>query len=172
MSSSVEIERKFLVRGSQWRDHVKRSIVYRQGYVANSPAASVRVRIGDEGARLNLKGTTVGVSRREFEYAIPVEDAGIILDELCDGPLVEKTRHLVEVGDHEWEIDEFAGANAGLIVAEIELAHENEAFERPAWAGTEVSEDVRFYNARLAKAPFSAWPEPERASVLAAMEGA
>lgn len=145
-----EIERKFLVEGDGWRTGVTRSRVFRQGYLAQTPHVSVRVRLGEGEARLTIKGAEAGTSRAEFEYAIPAGDARELLA-LREGIVIEKTRHDVPAGgDTMWEIDEFAGALAGLVLAEIELADETQAFERPAWLGREVTDDPRYYNAALA----------------------
>ena len=157
---ATEIERKFLVVGEDWRGAVVSSTRYRQGYLTPGPGrCSVRVRVGGGRARLNIKGATVGVSRPEYEYAIPVDEAEEMLDALCSGPLVEKTRHLVDHGGHRWEIDVFEGENAGLVVAEVELTDPDEALELPAWAGEDVSGQVRYYNAALAETPYSRWPD-------------
>lgn len=128
-----------------------------QGYLASDRRCSIRVRVAGEHAWLNLKGATLGVERAEFEYAIPAPDAREILATLCSGPVIEKTRWYVRHGRHTWEIDEFAGENAGLIVAEIELDSADEPFERPAWLGEEVSHDPRYYNVRLVEHPYSRW---------------
>lgn len=157
---AVEIERKFLVTNDGWRAAVKKSGYYRQGYLANmSGNASVRVRIADDHANLNIKSMTLGVTRQEYEYEIPLQDAREMLDNLCIGPVIEKTRHLVDHGDHTWEIDVFNGDNDGLIVAEIELSSEDESFELPAWAGKEVSDDKRYYNVCLAQHPYKEWKD-------------
>ena len=158
----VEIEHKFLVSDEGWRAEISRSVVFRQGYLSSDPGCSVRVRIGGDEARLNIKSATIGVRRSEFEYAIPAGDASQILDELCAGPLVEKTRHFVRFAGREWEIDEFAGDNAGLVVAEIELEDEDEGFERPPWVGADVSGEPRYYNQRLAEYPYTRWSDAER----------
>jgi adenylate cyclase len=155
----TEIERKFLVLSDAWRNEVKSSIVMRQGYLSESAAASVRVRIAGDKANLNIKSATLGVWRREYEYEIPVKEAEEILDHLCRKPMIEKTRHHVFYGDHLWEIDVFVGDNAGLIVAEIELKEETEPFERPEWLGKEVSHDHRYYNVCLVKHPYRDWKE-------------
>ena len=155
---ATEIERKFLVTDDAWRAHVTATTRYRQGYLAGGrESASVRVRIGDGAAHLNIKGATVGVSRAEYEYAIPLADAEEMLDTLCTGPLVEKTRYHVEHAGHLWEVDVFEGDNAGLVVAEIELESAGESFEIPPWAGADVSHDARYYNAALARAPYNTW---------------
>lgn len=154
---AIEIERKFLVIDDRWRDGVVASTTMRQGYLTGDARGSVRLRIAGKRAHLNIKGATVGRSRLEFEYPIPLADAEQMLGELCDGPLVEKVRHLVRVGRHDWEVDVFSGANAGLVVAEIELDAVDEIFERPPWIGREVTEEVRYYNACLAKHPYREW---------------
>lgn len=152
-----EIERKFLVQDDSWRDRARDPMRIRQGYIIGSAKASVRIRIGGERAWLNLKTATVGVSRAEFDYEIPASEAEQIIDTLCVRPLIEKTRYFVEHAGHCWEVDVFEGENAGLVVAEIELGSENEPFELPAWAGEEVSQDRRYYNASLVQLPYSRW---------------
>lgn len=153
----TEIERKFLVRGDSWRDAVieQRRIV--QGYIAHTDNATVRVRVAGERATLTLKGTSHGISRSEFEYDVPVDDALLMLDELASGPVIDKVRHIAPVGRHTWEIDVFAGDNDGLVMAEVELAEAEESFEVPEWAGTEVSDDDRFFNVNLAAHPYRDW---------------
>ncbi|KRG46759.1 CYTH domain protein [Stenotrophomonas panacihumi] len=160
----IEIERKFLVTGEGWRDAAHAVVPMAQGYINDAAAmdsgaqkASVRVRIQGEAAYLNLKSRELGHTRQEFDYPIPVDDARALLA-LCVGGLVDKRRHLVRQGNHLWEVDEFLGENAGLVVAEIELDHADEAFERPAWLGEEVTDDVRYYNLALAAHPYSRWP--------------
>jgi adenylate cyclase len=154
-----EIERKFLVGSDAWRRTIIRSRRLVQGYLASIPACSIRVRLDEDGASLNIKTATLGVSRHEYDYPIPRADAEEILRHLCIKPLIEKTRHYVRAGNHTWEIDEFDGANRGLIVAEIELSSPDESFERPAWLGQEVSDDPRYYNVRLVENPYSSWPK-------------
>jgi len=151
-----EIERKFLLKNDSWREAVHESQELRQGYLCGNPRASVRVRIAGDHANLNVKSATLGLERHEFEYPIPLDDARVMLAELA-GEVIEKTRHEVRLGDHVWEIDEFAGANAGLVVAELELAYPDEPFECPAWLGEEVSDDPRYYNTELARHPYSRW---------------
>ena len=154
---ATEIERKFLVRNDRWRDDVHQSMEVRQGYLGSDERSSVRVRITDVGANINVKSATMGVSRSEYEYSIPVEDAREILRDLCRKPLLEKTRHLLRYAGHVWEIDVFSGDNSGLVVAEIELASADEPFERPPWVGDEVSGDRRYYNACLIEHPYKDW---------------
>jgi adenylate cyclase len=104
---AVEIEHKFLLATNQWREKVSRSVIYKQGYLSSQPTSSIRVRISDKQAWLNIKSATIGTQRQEFEYEIPLGDAQEILDTLCAKPIIEKTRHFVIDGDHVWEIDEF-----------------------------------------------------------------
>ncbi|MBD2058552.1 CYTH domain-containing protein [Oculatella sp. FACHB-28] len=158
---ATEIERKFLVVGDEWRKSAIGTL-YRQGYIFSDVRRTVRVRVAGEKGFLTIKGTAVGLVRPEFEYAIPTEDATLMLDTLCDRPLIEKTRHVLRQGDLTWEIDEFAGENQGLIVAEVELSDENQPVELPSWIGPEVSHDPRYFNAALAKNPFSHWKEEAR----------
>jgi adenylate cyclase len=154
---ATEIERKFLVKNDGWRAGAEPGIRFRQGYLAGGDKASVRVRVEGERGNLNIKGATLGVRREEFEYPIPLADANTMLDTLSSGRLVEKTRYCVPVGGHVWEVDVFEGDNAGLVVAEIELDHEDEPFVMPEWAGEEVSHDPRYYNVCLAQRPFKEW---------------
>jgi adenylate cyclase len=159
----VEIERKFLVIGDDWRRNVSRSERMAQGYLAGPPASrcSVRVRITGGVAHLNIKSATPGIERDEYEYEIPLADAERMLGTLA-GALVEKTRHHVEVDGHRFEIDEFLGDNAGLAIAEIELDRPDADFPRPSWLGREVSHLARFYNHDLATHPYARWSEEER----------
>lgn len=129
----------------------------RQGYLNKNGPGSIRVRIAGDQAALNIKSATLGVSRAEFEYAIPMSDAEYILDSLCLKPLIEKTRYKIKYAGHLWEIDVFAGDNAGLVVAEIELDAAEEAFHLPDWAGAEVSHDPRYYNVCLVSHPYKYW---------------
>ena len=154
---AVEIERKFLLKDDSWRRQADTGSEYRQGYLVGSKAASVRVRIEGERAFLNIKSATLGITRQEYEYPVPMADAHALLSELCEQPLIEKTRYHVMHAGHEWEIDVFKGDNAGLVVAEIELDSADAAFERPAWLGEEVSADPRYYNVCLVKNPYKNW---------------
>ncbi|MGD8207320.1 MAG: CYTH domain-containing protein [Thiohalocapsa sp.] len=154
---ATEIERKFLVNGEGWRDAVESETRVMQGYLANNQNATVRARVKGERAFLTIKGATRGVSRSEYEYEIPVADAEAMLHELSVSPPIEKTRYRVRCGAHLWELDVFAGENAGLVLAEIELGHEDESFEMPDWAGREVSDDQRYYNVNLARHPYRHW---------------
>lgn len=152
---SQEIERKFLVKDDSWRQLAVGSW-YRQGYIA-SQGATVRVRIVGNQGYLTIKGPTVNYSRAEFEYPIPLEDAQEILDTLCVRPLIEKTRYKINIDNLVWEVDEFAGANQGLILAEVELSHESQQIVLPSWIGAEVSGDPKYYNSYLVKHPFTQW---------------
>lgn len=154
---ALEIERKFLVRSDEWRREVIARELLRQGYLNSGPHCSIRARIAGEQAWLNLKARKSGMTRLEFEYPIPVAEANQILDELAQGPILEKYRHKIPAGELMWEVDEFLGANAGLIVAEIELPSEEAVFDRPTWLGEEVTEDERYYNFNLARQPYTEW---------------
>ena len=154
---AMEIERKYLVRSDEWREQVHHRIRYRQGYLANTAHCSVRVRVGGDSAHVNVKGRTVGASRLEFEYPVPLEDATIMLGDLCLPFIVEKTRYLVRYAEQEWEVDVFEADNAGLVVAEIELEHEAQAITLPPWVGEEVTDQVRYYNSSLAVTPYKRW---------------
>jgi adenylate cyclase len=161
----LEIERKFLPAADGWRAAVSGSRLYRQGYLCADAARSVRVRIAGDAACLTIKGACSALARLEFEYPLPTEDAGLLLERLADKPLVEKIRHTVPYGGLIWEVDEFLGANQGLILAEVELASEDQDFARPDWVGREVSGDPRYYNANLAKHPYLSWKDrPEGAA--------
>ena len=157
-----EIERKFLVCSDAWRVDARKAaptgVHIRQGYLSTSAARSVRVRTAGERGTLTVKGTKVGPRASEFEYSIPLEDARQMLNELCHRPLIEKTRCNIPGPDgHVWEVDEFHAGNRGLVVAEIELSHEDEAFARPAWLGEEVTDDPRYLNSNLVNRPFTIW---------------
>jgi adenylate cyclase len=153
---AMEIERKFLVKGDTWRS-LGSGEIYRQGYLATKEEATVRVRVVGDRGYLTIKGKTVGIARSEFEYSISVEDAQIMLDTLCDRPLIEKIRYKIPLGNLVWEVDEFLGENEGLILAEVELMDEQEAIELPDWLGAEISSDSRYYNANLVKYPYRQW---------------
>jgi len=152
----TEIERKYLVTDDSWRAGAKGTTM-RQGYLHANAGLTVRVRTEGESAVLTIKKGIEGISRHEFEYEIPRDDAQFMLDNLCAGHIVEKTRHEVEFKGMTWEVDEFHGENAGLIVAEIELESEDQAFDRPPWLGQEVSDDPRYLNASLSRVPYSEW---------------
>lgn len=154
---ALEIERKFLVANDNWRRYATRRRCIRQGYLMQNGRLSARVRIDDGGpASLTLKTLAPGIVRCEFEYSIPLDDAEQLL-EAREGSVIAKVRHHVPAGDLVWEIDVFEGENSGLVVAEIELAHAEQRFERPTWLGTEITGVRRYYNADLARTPFSRW---------------
>jgi len=181
---AVEIERKFLVVGDEWRGQAQRSLQLVQGYLTASgsrgawpdakdgqekpqpdgsgAACSVRVRIGGDRAWLNIKSAIAGIERREYEYAIPLSDAERMLAEFCPAR-VEKIRHHVPIADAMFEVDEFLGDNAGLVVAELELRSQMEDFPRPSWLGFEVSDLRRYYNVNLLQYAYSKWNARERA---------
>lgn len=150
-----EIERKFLVISDAWRTENGKKI--RQGYLCNGLNGMVRVRTIGERAYLTIKERTRKLSRLEFEYEIPVDEANEILDQLCQKPLIEKTRYEIPYGDFTWEVDEFFGENVGLVVAEVELESENQEFPKPDWLGKDVSDDLRYRNSRLVTHPYSRW---------------
>lgn len=154
---ALEIERKFLVASDTWRDGPP-GVRICQGYLTRDPARTVRVRLAGERGFLTIKGASEGISRQEFEYPIPAAEARALL-ELCLPPLLDKIRHERWHEGRLWEIDEFLGDNAGLVVAEIELDDAAAAFARPAWLGREVSDDPRYFNARLAVAPWRGWQD-------------
>jgi adenylate cyclase len=154
---ALEIERKYLVINDKWRDSVIKESVMKQGYLANAANASVRVRVSGSEGRLTVKGRSKGISRSEYEYSIPLQDAEEILRNHISGAVIEKVRYKVKCGDHVWDLDVFAGANHGLIMAEVELSSEDEGFQMPEWAGEEVSTDSRYYNANLASHPYCDW---------------
>ncbi|MDB4123903.1 CYTH domain-containing protein [Schleiferiaceae bacterium] len=151
-----EIERKFLVAHQAWRESVNTIHVYRQGYLSYDSERTVRVRATEVTGYLTIKGITEGLTRDEFEYEIPLADALALL-QLCERPAVEKKRYIVPNGAHVWEIDVFEGVNEGLVVAEIELGSEDEAFDKPNWLGNEVSGDRKYSNSALSLHPFKDW---------------
>ena len=165
---AIEIERKFLVISEAWRAQAHHRLRIAQAYLNDSEAlasgreqCSVRIRITGESANINIKSRKAGARRQEFEYPIPLADAESLMRLACEGR-IEKVRHLVHLGGHLWEIDEFAGDNVGLVVAEIELQHEDEPFDRPDWLGAEVTDCLRFYNMALAARPFHHWTAEEK----------
>jgi CYTH domain-containing protein len=153
---AVEIERKFLLQGDGWRG-LAPGKHYRQGYLSTVAARTVRVRVIEDSGYLTIKGATSNATRAEYEYVIPVEDAHAMLDTLCERPLIEKTRYRIEHQGMTWEVDEFAGENAGLLLAEVELDSEDQVIALPDWVGKEVTGEPRYYNANLIANPFSQW---------------
>ncbi len=153
---SVEIERKFLVRDDRWKA-LGQGVLLRQGYLSSHPDRIVRVRIEGDAALLTIKGRSVGATRGEWEYPIPLADARVFLDSLCERPIIEKYRSRIRFEGMVWEVDEFLGENAGLVVAEIELEREDQPFVKPEWIGEEVTQDTRYFNANLLRHPYRAW---------------
>ena len=151
-----EIERKFRVANDDWRAMASSSSSLKQGYLSSSAEATVRVRLEDNLGTLTIKSKTKGITRNEFEYAIPAQEAKELLM-LCREPLIEKTRYRIPHENHTWEIDVFEGDNDGLIIAEIELTSEDDYFAKPQWLGEEVSGDSRYYNSNLATHPYVNW---------------
>jgi adenylate cyclase len=150
-----EIERKYLVLGDAWRS-LAEGTLFRQGYLNSAKERVVRARTMGTRAALTIKGVTTGATRLEFEYDIPFDDANELL-ELCEQPLIEKTRYKIPVGNLVWEVDEFHGVNDGLIVAECELESEDQAVDKPDWVGEEVTGDPRYFNSNLIANPYSTW---------------
>ena len=150
----IEIERKFLGTGQDWRS--ASGVRYTQGYLNRDKLRTVRVRVAGDQGWLTIKGISTGATRVEFEYPIPLAEAQALLP-LCDGPLIDKTRHTLTHAGQVWEVDEFHGDNDGLVVAEIELTSEDQPFERPAWLGSEVTHDARYFNSALIAHPYRSW---------------
>jgi len=154
---AVEIERKYLVHIEKWNriDKGKKHF-YRQGYLLTDPAKTIRVRVTGESGFITIKGKSVGASRQEYEYVIPKQDAIELLNQFCSSD-VSKFRYIIPFAGKVWEVDEFLGANEGLIVAEIELSTEDEKFETPEWISKEVTGIEKYYNSNLSKRPFKEW---------------
>ncbi|UQB43336.1 CYTH domain-containing protein [Thiomicrospira microaerophila] len=161
-----EIERKFLLKNDLWRQQVSKKTLFIQGYLnqieENSSKSSVRIRIEGEQANINIKSLEIGLSRDEYEYPIPVDEAQNMLKKLAVGPIIEKVRYLVELEDVTWEIDEFFGDNEGLVIAEVELETEDQTLTLEDWVGREVTDDVKYYNISLSKYPFKDWSDDEK----------
>lgn len=153
---ATETERKFLVKGSSWRQ-VATCKLLKQGYIADDSRVAVRVRIAGDDGFLTIKGAKSGMSRLEYEYPIPIADADEMLAQLCHQPIIEKTRYTLDHAGLEWIVDEFAGENAGLLVAEVELEREDQPVSLPEWAGEEVTDDPRYLNVNLVKYPYRSW---------------
>ena len=153
----IEIERKYLINKDKWAGVTKsKGSNYRQGYILTAPDKTIRIRLTDEGGFITIKGLSVQASRPEFEYSIPVDDAKELLDAFCTSE-VSKVRYKIMHGGKTWEVDEFKGANAGLILAEIELKSETEPFDVPDWVDKEVTGDKRYYNSNLSTNPYKNW---------------
>lgn len=153
----IEIERKFLLKNNDWQSSANGGTAFRQGYLCETGPGSVRVRIEGEKANINIKSATLNMSRLEYEYSLPLEDAQQLLDHVCIKPMIEKTRFHVHYKGKLWEVDVFKGENEGLVVAEIELQHVDEVIELPTWVGEEVTEDKRYYNVCLVNYPYKDW---------------
>lgn len=152
----IEIERKFLVKNDDYKNKAV-SAKFRQGYLSTDLNRTVRIRLYDGKGYITIKGKTENISREEYEYEIPPQDADKMLDSLCLQPIIEKYRYFVEYKGFKWIIDEFAGVNCGLVVAEIELEREDEIFERPDWTGKEITGDSRYFNSNLVNNPYKEW---------------
>lgn len=152
----IEIERKFLVKGQEWRGMAK-GILYRQGYLSLKKEHVVRIRVIGEKGYLTIKSKSKGASRAEFEYSIPFQDAEYMLNHLCEKPIIEKKRYSFKTNDMVWEVDEFLNENAGLILAEVELDSEDQLIDLPSWIGKEVTGDSRYYNSNLIRKPYKRW---------------
>lgn len=152
----VEIEHKFLVKGEDWKAQGE-PVLIRQGYLSSHPERVVRVRIYGDEAFMTIKSKAVGIARGEWEYPLPLADAQEFLDRLCEQPIIEKYRRRIEHAGFTWEVDEFLGVNAGLVVAEIEVPSEDQAFDKPDWIADEVTDDPRYLNSNLIARPFSSW---------------
>ncbi|MFA5555171.1 MAG: CYTH domain-containing protein [Phycisphaerae bacterium] len=153
---AVEIERKFLVVGTDYRN-LGTALLCKQGYISSGPDCTFRIRVIDNRGFITIKGLTKGLSRPEFEYEIPLEDANIMLNEFCGKPFIEKKRYTVKVNNLVWDVDEFEGLNNGLIIAEVHLGSSEQKITKPSWVGTEVSGDPRYFNVNLARNPFCKW---------------
>jgi CYTH domain-containing protein len=153
---ATEIERKFVPKNNDWK-HGAKGVRYRQGYLSTEKGRTVRARTVADKGFLTIKGKTVGASRAEYEYEIPLQEANEILEHLCQRPLIEKTRYKIPHQGLTWEVDEFEGENSGLVIAEVELESEDQVFERPSWVGEEVTADARYYNANLISHPYCEW---------------
>ena len=158
---AIEIERKFLLKTDEWKAHVTETHVIKQGYLQSgldaSQKSSVRIRISNKQANINVKSVELKAVRQEFEYEIPLHDAEQMLTTLCSDVVIEKTRFYVPYESHLWEVDVFAGENKGLQMAEVELGSLEEDFARPDWLGPEVTNDERYYNIYLLKQPYKQW---------------
>ena len=153
---ALEIERKFLLLSDEYKAaSTSKRIV--QGYICSDKNRVVRVRIYGEKAYITIKNATIGFARNEFEYAIPVADAQVMLTEICEKPIIEKVRYRYDYKGFCWEIDEFHGENEGLVMAEIELPTVDCVFEKPPFIGEEVTNDTRYYNASLIRNPYKNW---------------
>lgn len=152
----IEIERKFLVKSSEWKSLGKR-IFYQQGYLLSDKNRTIRIRTIEDKGFITIKSSVLGISRNEFEYEIPVEEARVILETLCEKPFIKKYRTKIQLNELVWEVDEFIDENDGLVIAEVELENENQKIDIPNWIGEEVSGDKKYFNSMLVKNPFTNW---------------
>jgi adenylate cyclase len=152
---ALEIERKFLVKGYDWRN--EQGTIYRQGYLNSDKNRNVRVRVINDKGYLTVKGISRGAARFEYEYEIPKVEADAMLDNLCEQPLIIKKRYKIVFKGLVWEVDEFFGDNKGLIIAELELESEDQVIKKPEWIGEEVTGDPKYFNANLIRRPYSMW---------------
>jgi len=152
----IEIERKFLIKSDEWKSLGKRKF-YQQGYLLVDKNRTIRIRTVEEKGFITIKGSGRGISRSEFEYQIPVEEARIILETLCEKPLIKKYRTKIKLNNLVWEVDEFIDENYGLVIAEVELENENQKIDIPSWIGDEVTGEIKYYNSMLIKNPFTNW---------------
>ena len=155
---AIEIERKFLVTSHEWQEVL--GVMFSQGYLNRDKDRTVRVRVAGPHGFLTIKGSTSGATRAEFEYEIPLIDAESLL-KLCEGPIIQKIRRVIHYKGFKWELDEFLGENAGLVVAEIELKSEEQPFDKPSWLGQEVTYDPRYYNSNLSENPYGSWQQSQ-----------
>ena len=151
----TEIERKYLVKTKSYSK--MDGVAYRQGYLPTEKGTTVRIRTAGDKGYIAVKGATVGLSRKEYEYSIPLADANEMLSSMCIGYIIDKVRYRVQHNDLLWEVDEFKAENEGLVLAEVELSREDQAITLPPWVGDEVSTDPRFTNLALSRKPFSFW---------------
>ncbi len=159
---AFEIERRFLVKNDDWKRRASIGTAYRQGYIFTAEGCTLRVRVAGNRGFLTLKGLHEGITRREYDYEIPLAEAEEILSVFCTRTPVEKVRYTVEEAGIRWEVDVFSGANHGLVIAEVELPEEGQPVEPPGWAGEEVTGDTRYLNVNLYLLPFSEWPAGNR----------
>jgi adenylate cyclase len=153
----IEIEHKYLVKHERWKEIVPDKIVpIKQAYLSKDPEKTVRIRVAGEKGFITIKGKSVGASRPEYEYEIPLAEATELIHKFCNN-LIEKTRHYVLYENKTWEVDVFEGLNTGLIVAEIELNSEDEVYQKPDWIDRDVTTDWRYANSNLIIKPFSTW---------------
>lgn len=153
---AIEIEKKFLVKSSDWKNLGSKKF-YRQGYLLISKDLTIRIRTIETSGFITIKGKKIGISRKEFEYQVPLEDALEMINNMCEKPIIEKYRTTIKINDIFWEVDEFIGDNQGLVIAEVELNDENQKIILPDWVGEEVTNDYRFTNSYLVKHPFKDW---------------